>query len=60
MLMSLKFWEVGPGWDRPGWASRACGQWSRRLGAGLLMSKDKTLSLALSHSKGATLGSSRL
>lgn len=59
--MSLKFWEVGLGvGGRPGWSSSACGQRSRRLGAGLLMSKDKTSALTLSHSKSAALGSSRL
>lgn len=59
MLMSLEIQgRAGPG--GLAWASSACGQRSRRLGAGLLMSKDKTSALALSHSKGATLGSSRL
>ena len=52
MLTSLEIWGAGPG--EPAWGSSACGQRSKRLGAGLLMSKDKTSTLAQSHSKGAT------
>lgn len=40
MLRRLEIWGIGQG--EPAWASSAWGQWSRRLGAGLLLSEDKT------------------